>query len=446
MVDRWRGWGRDPEEPSGAAHDRLIATAGGDLTDLARRLADSFLGRCVQRFIDMTGIDRSMVLASQAFTSMIPLLILIATWAPADKDTVISDTIIKKFHLEGDAAAAVAQLFAVPESATGTVSTFSALLLLISGTSFTRRFQRMYRAAYEQEKQGIRSGVYSTLGLIVMLVEIFVLYGARALVAYLPFNWLFTIPFAVVTGAILWTSIPYLLLNREVHWRRLVFGGVVSSIGSAAFSVASAIYMPETMERYTQEFGLFGVTIALIGWLLAIAFIVVSATAIGAQFDSCLAPWALALKTRFRLEDPAIVRPEPTEADRTAGMTADDIRLVIRVLGSWGILTAAVWAATLVVPGIDVPGGFWAYVVVSLVLGLVSALLGALPRILPVPQPILVVALLSLVINGLLLVVVAWLSPGLEIANFRAAMLGGLVIAAVTTALEVLWKPIKEHL
>ena len=47
-------------------------------------------------------------------------------------------------------------------------------------------------------------------------------------------------------------------------------------------------------------------------------------------------------------------------------MTTDDIRLVIRVLGSWGILTAAVWVATIVVPGIDVPGGFWAYVVVSL--------------------------------------------------------------------------------
>jgi putative membrane protein len=84
--------------------------------------------------------------------------------------------------------------------------------------------------------------------------------------------------------------------------------------------------------------------------------------------------------------------------------------------------------------------------VVSLLLGLVSALLGALPRILPVPQPLLVVAALSLVINGFLLVIVAWLTSGLEIASFGAAMLGGLVIAAVTTALEVLWNPIRKHL
>jgi len=273
-----------------------------------------------------------------------------------------------------------------------------------------------------------------------------VLYAARALVAYLPFSWLITLPVAIITGTLLWTSIPYLLLNRQVHWRRLLFGGLVAAISTAVYSVVSTIYMPGTLERYTQEFGLFGVTIALIGWLLAIAFILVGSAAVGAQFDVCLAPWALAVKTRFKLEDPGLLRPEPTEADLSAGMTTDDIRLVIRVFGSWGILTVAVYAATLVVPGIDVPGGFWAYVLVSLLLGLVSALLGAVPRILPVPQPVLVVAALSLVINGLLLVIVAWLSPGLEIDSFGAAMLGGLVIAAVTAALEVLWSPIRKHL
>jgi uncharacterized BrkB/YihY/UPF0761 family membrane protein/uncharacterized membrane protein YvlD (DUF360 family) len=445
VLDRWLSRKGDPGDGP-AARSQLVSTAGGDLTDLARRFADSFLGRCVRRFIDITGIDRSMVLASQAFTAMIPLLILLAAWSPAGQQSVIGDGIIRKFHLEGDAAAAVTQLFAVPEAATSSLSGFSALLLVISGTSFTRRFQRMYRAAYEQEKAGVRSGIYSTLGLFVMLAEVFVLYGARALVARLPLSWLFALPIAVVTGVLLWTSIPYLLLNREVHWRRLVFGGVVAAVATAIYSAASTVYMPQTVERYTQQFGLFGVTIALIGWLLAIAFILVGAAVVGAEFDTCLAPWAVAVKTRFRLEDPAVVRPEPSEADLQAGMTVDDIRLVIRVLGSWGILAAAVWVATIVVPGIDVPGGFTAYLVVSILLGLVSALLGALPRILPLPQPALVVAGVALVVNGFLLVIVAWLSPGLEIANFGSAVAGGAVIAAVTTVLEVFWKPIKRHL
>ena len=54
--------------------------------------------------------------------------------------------------------------------------------------------------------------------------------------------------------------------------------------------------------------------------------------------------------------------------------------------------------------------------------------------------------MLSLFVNGLLLIIVAWISSGLEIDSFGAAMLGGLVIAAVTAALEVLWNPIRRHL
>jgi uncharacterized BrkB/YihY/UPF0761 family membrane protein/uncharacterized membrane protein YvlD (DUF360 family) len=424
----------------------VSGSAGEDLADLVRRVRHSFPGRCALRFIQMTGIDRSMVLASQAFTALIPLLILVATWAPASEGDVVGDTIVKKFGLEGDAAEAVQQLFHVPEAASSPVSTFSAVLLLISGTSFTRRFQRMYRSAYHQEKAGVRSGLYSTLGLFVLLAEVFVLYGARALVGYLPFSWLFTLPISILTGTILWTSIPYLLLNRQVHWRRLVAGGLLAAVATAVYSVATTIYMPELIDRYTKEFGLFGVTIALIGWLLVIAFILVGSAAVASEFDASLAPWAVALKTRFRLEDPALERPAPTAEDLAGGLTGDDIRLAIRVLGSWGILAAAVWAATLVLPGIAVPGGFSTYLTVSLALGLVSALLGALPRLLPVPQPILVVAGLTLVVDGLLLFVVAWISPDLDVAGFGDAVLGATVIAVVTGVLEMVWRPIKKHL
>ena len=106
----------------------------------------------------------------------------------------------------------------------------------------------MYRSAYEQPKAGIRSGVYSTLGLVVLLLEVFVLYGAGP--------WWTTCrsgadhpALAVVTGTLLWTSIPYLLLNRQVHWSRLAFGGLVAAIATTAYSFVSTIYMPEQVER-----------------------------------------------------------------------------------------------------------------------------------------------------------------------------------------------------
>ncbi len=267
----------------------------------------------------MTGIDRCLMLSSQAFTALIPLLILVAALAPADQEDVVSDSVIRRFGLEGDSADAVKQLFDIPEGATGSLSVFSFLLLIASGTSFARRLAKTYRAAWEQDKAGVRSSLYSALGLLVLLGEVLVLYFARTLVRHLPFNWAFSIPLSVTTGLVLWTSIPWLLLDRRVHWRRLVAGGAVAAVASSIYSVATTIYMPELVNSYTTEFGLFGITIAIIGWLLATAGILVASAAIGAEFDRTEDPWARRIKDRFGLREPetAAVVACPRAASRT---------------------------------------------------------------------------------------------------------------------------------
>lgn len=418
--------------------------ASEDITELVQRVWGSFLGRCVRRFLAMSGIDRCLMLSSQAFTALIPLLILAATLAPADRAEVISQSIIRRFGLEGDSADAVTTLFTVPSGVESSLSAFSLLLLIASGTSFTRRLQTMYRTAWEEEKARVRSGLYAALGLFTLLAEVLILYGARTLVRQLPLNWLITLPLSLVTGVALWTSIPYLLLNRVVHWRRLLAGGIVASIGTAVYALATTIYMPGLVERYTNEFGLFGITIAMVGWLLASAGILVASAAIGAEFDHSQARWVLALKTRFRLEDPALERPVPSLAEQAAGLTTDDLRLLVRVLLNWLILAAGVWVATAVVPNIDVPGGFVTYLAVSLLLGLVNAVIGILPRLVPLPFTVVTLGLSALVINTVLLVVTATITPNLEVGSLWAALLGALVISVVTTTLEILTRPIRD--
>ena len=66
-------------------------------------------------------------------------------------------------------------------------------------------------------------------------------------------------------------------------------------------------------------------------------------------------------------------------------------------------MAAAVWAATLVVPGIDVHGGFPTYLAVSLLLGLVNAILGPLLRLVAMPLNLVTMGLFALVTNGVLL-------------------------------------------
>lgn len=256
------------------------------MTAVAQRLMDTFLGRSVLRFVRMEGFDRSIVLSSQAFTALIPLFIIVASSVPAGREDIISEALIRRFALTGDSAAAVEQLFRTSPGAASGVTVFSTLLLLYAGVAFTRRLQRMYRAAWGLPKLSVRSAVFATLGLLALLVEVAVAYAIRAVVADWPLDWLWTIPASVATGLVLWTSIPYLLLDRRVPWRRLLVTGAISTSAMTAFAIATPIYMPAVMTRATDDFGLFGITITLIGYLLAASFVLVACAAVGAEHDA----------------------------------------------------------------------------------------------------------------------------------------------------------------
>jgi len=414
------------------------------VAELIERLQESFLGRCLRRFLMMAGLDRCIVLSSQAFTALIPLLILITTLAPDEQSNAAANTIIRKFDLTGDSAAAVNQLFATPAGASSGVSISSALLLLFSGVSFTRRMQTMYRSAWGQEKAGIRSGLFAALGLLALLAEVLVLYGVRAFVRQLALSWLWMLPVSVATGLVLWTSIPYLLLNRQVHWRRLLVGGAITAVGTALLSLATTVYMAPLVTQYTEEFGLFGITIALIGWLLSASVILVASTAIGAEFDASQGAFFRVVKTRLRLYDPHAGPPSDDEDLPGDGLTKDDIVMLVRVLWNWVAMAGAVWLATALLPGIEVIGGFVTYLALSLLFGLVNAVVGPLLQLVALPLSVVTVGGAALVVNGVLLSLTALLSSRLDIDGLGSAVIGSLVISIVTTVLELVLRPLRE--
>jgi uncharacterized membrane protein YvlD (DUF360 family) len=414
-----------------------------DVTALSQRIRDSFIGRSILRFVLMEGFDRSIILSAQVFTALIPLFIIVASVAPAGQEDVIGEGIIRRFALTGASADAVEQLFKAPAAATSSVTLFSALVLIYSGVAFTRRLQRMYRAAWGREQAGIRSALFATLGLVALVLEFVVAYGIREFTTLFPFEWLWAIPISLVTGLVLWTSIPYLLLERQLHWRRLLVAGAAAAVGMTIFAIGTPIYMPDVMTRATNEFGLFGVTITLIGWLLAASFVLVATTAIGAEFDSSNAPWLVRLKIRFGLVDPGAEAPVTIATERL-GLTSDDLAALTRVLVNWLIMIAAVWIATAVVPGIVVNGGLGTYLAISLLFGLVNAVLGPVLYWLAGSQSWLRLGGSAVIVNGILFAATAGLSPNLDIGGLGGAVLGALVVAVASTLLELVFRPIPE--
>jgi membrane protein len=245
-----------------------------------------------------------MAIAAQAFTALIPLLLLVSALSPSDSRDLVSDSIIDKFELKGSAADAVRQLFTT--SGQSSIGILSVVLLVFSGVSLTRRLQRTYQQAWRLDPlPGLRASANAMVGLTTLVLEIVLLSLVRSLVEKLPFQWTTGAPVAVLASVFLWTSVPWLLLDRRIRWRRLLPGGVLTAVCASIYGVATTIYMPRLMASNSERYGLFGVTLSLVGWLLCIAIIVVATTAVATEFDLAPEPWARRVRARLGVEPPA---------------------------------------------------------------------------------------------------------------------------------------------
>lgn len=107
-----------------------------------------------------------------------------------------------------------------------------------------------------------------------------------------------------------------------------------------------------------------------------------------------------------------------------------------KLLLRWAALTLAVWLAAYVVPGVEVTGGFWTYVWVALLFGLVNAIIGPFLRLIALPFTLLTLGLFALVVNGVLVAITAGLSDKFAVGGFFQAFLAALVISLVSMVLN----------
>jgi len=125
------------------------------------------------------------------------------------------------------------------------------------------------------------------------------------------------------------------------------------------------------------------------------------------------------------------------------------VRLVVNAV--------ALWLTTFIVAGVSVVSfddgdGFAtvvSYLLVALVFGLVNGILGNAIRIVAFPLYILTLGLLSFVVNGLLLIVVAWFTSfagfGLVVDGFWWGVLGALVLGLIGGALNLILRPLTRE-
>jgi putative membrane protein len=111
--------------------------------------------------------------------------------------------------------------------------------------------------------------------------------------------------------------------------------------------------------------------------------------------------------------------------------------LVGLILG-WAVLAAAFAVTSWLLSGMEVSGGFWGYIWVSAIFGLVNAVIGTFLRIVTLPFRLVTLGLISLVVNALLLSITDALTDRLSIDEFFwTAIWAAIILAVVTVILQV---------
>src|SRR3954447_15931983 len=105
-------------------------------------------------------------------------------------------------------------------------------------------------------------------------------------------------------------------------------------------------------------------------------------------------------------------------------------------MGFWArtfITAFALWAATQLVPGIEVRG-LLSLLLAALVFGLVNAVVRPVLVLLSLPVTLLTLGLFLLVVNAAMLGLTAWLLPGFVVDGFWPAFWGAIVVSVMSWA------------
>jgi membrane protein len=265
----------------------------------------TILWRIWERMLENEFVDRSVALASKAFVSLFPLVIVVAAFAPARTRTSILDSIRVRFGLSGPALNSVKGAFASASDIRRATGVLGLVLTVFYATSFTTALQRVYLKAWRRPPGGKVGGyVRGPAWMGSILAFLAILGGARRILTGGPGTAVYAL-IAFFGSVLLWWVTAWLLLEGQVRWRVLLFSGAVTGTAMTIFAGSASLWMPDIVTKDQTQFGFFGVALALVTWFSFASTIVmvgVCAGAVVAEDPGNLGRWV-------RGADPSFLNP-----------------------------------------------------------------------------------------------------------------------------------------
>lgn len=115
---------------------------------------------------------------------------------------------------------------------------------------------------------------------------------------------------------------------------------------------------------------------------------------------------------------------------------------MIQMLVRWVVSALVILVSAYLLPGIHLQD-FVTALIIAVVLGVINAVLRPILIILTLPITIITFGLFLLVINALLIMLTAYIVPGFRVDSFWWALLFGLIVSVFNALVSLLYKPSK---
>jgi len=248
-----------------------------EIGDRAYRLVHRYdpVSHAVRHVTTVEAFDLALILAAQAFLTIVPLLIVLAAFAPRLLGIQLSNELQAALGLS-HSSLEFQDMLAGPGHAARVGGTLGFVLVVSAGASTANALQRGYERVWSLRRLGVLRSAWRSTVWLTACVLAFALSGLAAdALKNTPGSSTLAFLISLAGGFLFWWWTPHLLLAGRVGWRTLLPSAAATGGALVALLWLSPLVMPGFVTSSEYEFGPLGTVFVVMLWLTIVCSIVV---------------------------------------------------------------------------------------------------------------------------------------------------------------------------
>ncbi|MFF2554651.1 hypothetical protein ACFVUS_26865 [Nocardia sp. NPDC058058] len=238
--------------------------------------------RVVDGLVEIQLVDRSLALAAQIFTSVLPVIIAASVFSGW---RVAAVTLEDQFGFDTGKLGG-GEEYSSSDSSFAAFGAVGLLMVVLSGTSFARALGRVYASVWQTPGMGPRDAWRWVTTLLAVAVAVGLVGQTRGLSDIRYAGRPLALAGEFVVWTLVWALLPFWLTKGVLRGRRLWASALLTAVGLTAVHAAGRIALPRITANAQQHFGPLGLAFTSVSWLFVMSIVIVGAATVVRAFDS----------------------------------------------------------------------------------------------------------------------------------------------------------------